>query len=332
MDLGLGRCSSFSLRKITLTLEIHSEIHNNALALQIPNLNAGFSSSTEPVPVRAEAKSMNDRSSLKAVKLLSFGQIPEENNSIFPSAGTQRAIGGNRNGVHVPCVAGKSGTKLAVGQIPHLHSFIPRSRDDRGMDIVRAESNARNPLAVTVGVLNSVLALAESVPQLNCLVPGRGNNLTIIDGKRHGKDVLSVADEPTRSGSRLEVPETELSVPRTGESELAVGRENNVLDEVRMSGEAAMGDVDLRAVFRETPVDQRFVTGSGDDDVGVIHRSSDGRDPIGVGLHGSAEAETFVRHFRPPLFRSESLELGKWKKWEKNSFAYILVPDRDCKT
>nr|GMC80188.1 Zinc finger, CCHC-type [Ipomoea batatas] len=204
---------------------VNSEIHNNALAFQIPNLNAGLSSSTEP------------------------------NDSIFASASAQRAIRRHSNGVHVACVASKSGTELAVGQIPDFDGSIPRPRNNGGLESAGAEANTRNPFVVTIGVLNSVLALTQSVPQLDGAVTGRRHNLAVINGEGNRQHVLGVANEPAGCGTGLKVPEAELTVPGAGESKLAVGRENHVLNKVGVAGEAAAGHAELRAVLSQAPHD-----------------------------------------------------------------------------
>lgn len=55
-----------------------------------------------------------------------------------------------------------------------------------------------------------------------------------------------MSHEAAGGGAGGQVPEAELAVPRPGEGELAVGREDNVLDEVGVPREAAPGEaVDL---------------------------------------------------------------------------------------
>lgn len=49
----------------------------NQLVLQVPDLDAGASSSTEPVVIRAEAQGAADVSTIKCVKVLAFVEVPQ---------------------------------------------------------------------------------------------------------------------------------------------------------------------------------------------------------------------------------------------------------------
>ena len=121
---------------------------------------------------------------------------------------------------------------LAVGQVPNLHSLIPRGRNDCGLKSVGAEANARDPVLVCLDVGDGELAFSESVPELDRAVTRSRDDLTVVDGESDGEDVFGVADEAAGGDAGLEVPEAELTVPGAGESELAVGGENHVFDEV----------------------------------------------------------------------------------------------------
>lgn len=283
---------------LALLLQIHLKVDYDALALQIPNLNAGLGGSAEPIPVRAKAERMNNGACVQRVKPLSLSQIPEQNHSIFAPAGAQRAVGRHGHRVHIPRVASEGGAQLAVGQIPNLYGLIPRAGNNGGANRVGGEPNTRNPIGMGVLILNSVLALAEGVPQLDRLVAGGGDDLAIINGECDGEDVLGVSDEAAGGGAGLEVPEAELAVPRAGQGELAVGGEDDVLDEVRVAGEAAAGHAVRAVLLCEGPEDDGLIAGGGDDHVGVVYRGGDGSHPVGVGAHGAAEDKLLLCHCR----------------------------------
>ncbi|KAF3954786.1 hypothetical protein CMV_019917 [Castanea mollissima] len=59
-----------------------------------------------------------------------------------------------------------------VGQVPKLHSLIPRRRNDGGLESVGAETNARDPVLVRLLVRDSELAFSEGVPELDRAVTG----------------------------------------------------------------------------------------------------------------------------------------------------------------
>ena len=102
--------------------------------------------------------------------------------------------------------------------------------------------------------------------------------------ERDGKNILRVSDESARRVSGVEVPETQGSVPRSGERELSVEGDDDVLDEVRVSSECT-SRVSVVGIFaRERPEDDRLITRRRQDDVGVIERGCDRRDPVRVAL------------------------------------------------
>ena len=51
-------------------------------------------------------------------------------------------------------------------------------------------------------VLDGVLALGESVPQLDALVAARGHDLPVVRGEGHGHHVLGVVLEPVAHGRK----------------------------------------------------------------------------------------------------------------------------------
>ena len=163
--------------------------------------------------------------------------------------------------------------------------------------MARAEPHARNPLRVTRGISsNSVLALSKSVPKLNSLITGSRNNLTVIDREGYREDILGVSNEATGGTSRVDLPKTESSIPRSRKSKLTIRRDNNITNEVRVSPQGTLG-VSVRVLITtrvgEAPDKDGLVTRSRKDKVGVLRGGGDGGDPVRVALEGSAEAKSF---------------------------------------
>jgi len=210
------------------------QVSNNSLALQIPNLNSALGGSAEPISSWAENKGVDDVSSVQRVKVLSFVQVPESSSSVFTTGSTERTIGRYSDGVNVASVSNQIGSEFAVGKIPDLNKLIPTSRDDDWVLNVGRESNTANPLCVSL-FINGVFALSKSIPQLNSLVSGTRNNLSVISREGNRKDVLSVSNKSSSGGSIVQLPKSESSVPRSRKSELSIRRDNDVLDEVRVS-------------------------------------------------------------------------------------------------
>lgn len=84
-------------------------------------------------------------------------------------------------------------------------------------------------------ILDIVLALSEGIPELDGPVTGPGDDLSVISTEADGKDVRIVADESTRCLACVQVPETKSVIPRCGEGELAIGRDDDIRDEVVVS-------------------------------------------------------------------------------------------------
>jgi len=72
--------------------------------------------------------------------------------------------------------------ELAVSQVPDLDGAIPSSGHDDRIDLVWREADARNPVGMAI-FLDGVLALSQSVPQLDGLVAGSRDDLTVVSGE-----------------------------------------------------------------------------------------------------------------------------------------------------
>ena len=73
---------------------------------------------------------------------------------------------------------------------------------------------------------DSVLAVSESVPELDRSVAGTGNDLAVVGGERDGENVVGVADEAAGGDTSGELTEAEGLVPRSRESVGTVGGDN----------------------------------------------------------------------------------------------------------
>ena len=231
------------IRVLSLTQlrEFRTEVVNNGLRLEIPDLDTVGGSSTEPVTVGREGKSVDERSSFERVEMLGIVQIPEHDNTILTSRGTERTIGRDGNGVDITVVTNEVGSQLHLGQIPDLDELIPTTGDDERVSRVRRETNTRNPLRVTI-FSDVILALTESVPQLDRLITRTRNDLTVIGREGNGEDIVGVANETTGGGTAVEVPETESLIPRGGQSELTVRRDGKIFNEVGVTDKRLTGD------------------------------------------------------------------------------------------
>lgn len=70
---------------------------------------------------------------------------------------------------------------------------------------------------------DGVLAVSEGVPELDRVIAGSGDDLSVVGRERDGKNVLVVANESAGGGTGGELPETQSLVPRGRQSVGAVG-------------------------------------------------------------------------------------------------------------
>lgn len=144
----------------------------------------------------------------------------------------------------------------------YLNNLVPSGGDNDGVGGVGGESNARNPLGVAL-VLDVKLALSKGVPELDGSVSGSGDNLSVVGRERDGENVGGVANESLGGETGVQVPESEGVVPRRGESELSVGGDDNVGDEVVVSLEDLLGVTVRSVVSGELPRNDGLVYGTG---------------------------------------------------------------------
>jgi hypothetical protein len=101
-------------------------------------------------------------------------------------------------------------------EIAHLHKLVPTGADNDRVLGVRAESNARDPVGVSL-LSDGELAVSESVPQLDGSVARSRNDLSVVGREGNGEDIVGVANESTGGGTGSKLPETESLVPGSRE-------------------------------------------------------------------------------------------------------------------
>ena len=121
--------------------------------------------------------------------------------------------------------------------------------------------------------------------------------MTIVDREGHGENVLGVSHEATGGASGINLPKTKGAIPRSREGELTIGGNDNIGNKVRVTAEGALGvavGIVLAGVgVSEAPADDGFVTGAGEDEVGVFAGGGDGCYPVAVAAEGASEGESF---------------------------------------
>lgn len=132
----------------------------------------------------------------------------------------------------------------------YLDDLVPASGNDDGVGGVGGEADAGDPLGVTI-LLDGELALTEGVPELDGLVTGSRDDLTVISREGNREDIVGVTDEATGGQTSVEVPKTEGLIPGSGQGKLTIGRDDNILDGRVVSVKGLLGDTEVTLVIAD---------------------------------------------------------------------------------
>jgi len=247
---------------------------------------------------------MDDSSSLKRVKALALIQVPKHGSSVLSSRGTKGAIWGNTDSVEVSSVSDKVVTEGKGVTHPNLDETIPSTGDNKWYLNRRAESYAGNPLGVTLSLsTEGELALSKGVPELDGLISGSRDDLTVVKGEGNRKNILLVTDKSSGGLSRTDLPKSQGSIPRSRKSKLSIGGDNNIGDEVVVSTKSTTGVssgvvLSILSGMRfssKVPYEDGLITGGGENNVLVLRGGGDGGYPVSMSFECSAKRKRF-RH------------------------------------
>jgi len=140
-------------------------------------------------------------------------------------------------------------------------------------------------------VLNGVLADTEGVPQLDGLVAGPRDDLTVVSGEGNAQHVLGVANELTVAHPSVDVPKTEGSIPRTRQDELPIRRDHNIRDKMGVASERTARSTVLDFVLGKIPDDDGLITRPSHQNITVLRGGGDGGHPPRVTFHNTTETD-----------------------------------------
>jgi hypothetical protein len=273
--------------------DVKLDLIDHALGLKVPDLDSLGGGGAQPVTVGGEDQRVDHITGIKRVKSLALSEVPEHSGTVLATGGAQRTIRGDGDSVQVSGVTLEVGAELAVGQRPDLDELVPASRHNDGGIEGRREANARDPLSVAL-LDNGELALTKGVPQLHRLVARTRHDLTVIGREGNRQNVLGVAHEATGAATVVDVPQTKGSIPRSGQSELTIGRDDNIGDEMVVSMKGALGEAIVTFLTGEGPDENSLVSGRRQDHVRVLRSGSNGSDPAVVAGQSSAKSHLFT--------------------------------------
>jgi len=237
----------------------HLDLIDDALALEVPDLDSSGGSSAQPVAVRRKDEGIDDVASFQGVEVLVLVQVPEHGDSVPTSGSAEGSVRGDGDGVDVAGVSVVVGLQFALGDIPDLDELVPSGRDKDRVEGVWGESDGRDPFGVAV-VGDGVLALSEGVPQLDGLVTGGGDDLAVIRGEADGEDVVGVSDESAGGLAGGDVPEAKGLVPGSRQCKLPIRRNDDILNKMVVASQGATSDPIALLVSGQVPDDDGLVS------------------------------------------------------------------------
>jgi len=263
------------------------ELVKDILVLQIPDLDGGIGGGAQPVVLRREAHGVDGRVGIEGVQVLSVVDIPEHGGSVLTTGSAEGSIRRDGDGVEDTGMSSQVGFQLAVVQVPNLDELVPSTRHDQRVLGGRRESDATDPVGVVL-LSDGVLALSKGVPELDGLIAGSGDDLTVVSGESDGVDILGVSLELTDGSTGVQVPQAHGGIHGTGEGELTIGRDDGIAHSLVVSVKASTSVTWRLVVVRsELPDHSGLIAGTGDNQVGLLVGGGDGGNPSGVALEGS---------------------------------------------
>lgn len=111
------------IRLLPLRL-IGLQLLDDTLTLQIPNHDTTACCGTEPVSGRGETQGVNFVFGFERIEMFRVVEVPEHGCAVFSTGSTERAVGGDGDGVDVASVSIVVGAKFALGQFPDLSPLV----------------------------------------------------------------------------------------------------------------------------------------------------------------------------------------------------------------
>jgi len=273
---GCATDSGLGLLLLSLSVQVLSSVGVDEFSVwEIVDSDTVLGTNDKPVDLGGEEEDIDWGLGINFIQMSSLDEVPDVDLTVSSSGGNKHGVLGEVKAVNLGLVSNESVHQAHGLVIPDLDGSVPGGRhNDWGLDIV-VESNAGNPVSMWV-LVDSEFTNTIDVPDLDALVDGAGDNLSVIWGESNGKNILGVANEGSVGGALLQVPESDGTIPGGGEAESAIGREVDIRDEVRVSLQDFSWDIpfliviSIRDVLLDVPDDEGVISGSGDEELSVL--------------------------------------------------------------
>jgi len=273
---------------------------------QIEDVDTVFSGSSNPSLSGVEGNLVDGGTSVQDSLFFSeVFSVPDLDDVFFTTSGDVVTHGGNGEGVDVFLMSLERVLDQEVG-VPDLKSTVPTDSGEVGVLGNGGISDAGDPVGMVVGFVG-VLAISEGVPELEASVSTSGDDLSVVLGESDGVDFLGVASEDSGGSAGSQIPKSEGSVPRGGQSEQVVARKGKIGNEVVVASQGLEGDtvesvgigfIDFFDITSDFPDHDGSVSGTSDNNVGFLSflswegvASSNGGNPVSVTFEVTDKSE-----------------------------------------
>jgi len=196
-----------------VAIEVLSLVGVDELSVwEIVHSDTFLGTNDEPVDLGGEEQDVNGRLSIDLIKMSSLDEVPDVDLTVSSSRGDEHGVLGEVEAVDLGLVSDESVHQAHGLVVPDLDGSVPRGgHDDWLLDVV-VESDAGDPVGMWL-LVDGELADTVDVPDLNVLVHGARDDLSVIWGESDGEDILLVTNHSLVGGALLQVPESDGSIP-----------------------------------------------------------------------------------------------------------------------
>ena len=258
---------------------------------EVEDLDAGLGGDNQPVESLGEENAVDWGVALVLGEPLALDDIPDHDSTVTGAGGEEGRVLDDIKGGNLSLVSSEGVEEGHVEVIPDLDGLIPRGGDaESGLSSV-VESHNGDGVSVVV-LVNGELALRTGVPDLDVLVEGASDDLSVISGEGNGENISLVTNELGDGSSVGDVPETDGTIPGGGEGEAGVLSQLDLTDEVRVTSHHLLGETPLLVLILftlwiEGPLDKGLITGAREEElfslsIDFLFTDSEGGNPTAV--------------------------------------------------
>ena len=237
---------------------------------EVEDLDAGLGGNDQPVELLGEEDGVDWGVAVVLGEPLALDDVPDHDHTVTGAGSEVAGAMDHVEGVDLGLVSREGVHEGHVEVVPNLDGLIPRGGDAESGLLGVVETDHGDSVGMVV-LVDGELALGTGVPDLDVLVEGTSDDLSVISGESNGEHIFLVTNQLGDGAAGGDVPETDGTIPGGREGETGVTSEFDLRDEVRVTSHHLSGDTPLLVVFlftfgRKVPLDKSSITGAGEEE------------------------------------------------------------------